>query len=81
MFDAHQPKFRIHQRVVALQDLVNDGSYPDAAADELLVASGSCGDVVRIGRHTETAAFIYVIDFGRRVLGCVEHELDAARPA
>lgn len=69
------PRYQWGQRVQALADLCNDGSYPDAAQDELLVPRGVVGEVVRIGHHTESGIPVYLVDFGARVLGCLEDEI------
>lgn len=79
MDDMRQPKFQWGQPVLAAIDLVNDGSYPDCAADELLAAQDTRGEVVQVGSHTDTNTPIYLVEFrGGRVVGCLEEELGAA---
>jgi nitrogen fixation protein NifZ len=72
-------KYQWGQRVRAAIDLVNDGSYPERAPEELLVAAGGLGEIVQVGLHTESNASIYLVEFGPRlVVGCLEDEIAAA---
>jgi nitrogen fixation protein NifZ len=74
-----EPRFPIYQwgqRVRALIDLHNDGSYPDSAAEALLVKSGDGGEIVQVGTHAESNTPIYLVEFGERlVVGCLEEEI------
>ncbi len=73
------PRFQWGQTVVALSDLVNDGSYPDCAADELLAASGTAGEVVQVGSIVDRQIPVYLVSFPNgRVVGCFEEEIGAA---
>ena len=45
------PKYQWGQRVKAVTDLMNDGSFPGAAAEARLVAIGDTGEIVQVGRH------------------------------
>lgn len=72
------PRYREGQEVLAATHLYNDGSVPGAEDDELLVAAGGPGEIVHVGHHVETGVPVYRVDFGVRVLGCLEEEL---RPA
>jgi nitrogen fixation protein NifZ len=64
------------QRVRALVDLHNDGSYPDQPLDALLAAAGSAGEVVQVGVVVEAGINVYMVEFAPgRVIGCLEHEL------
>ena len=79
MDEIRPPKFQWGQPVLAAIDLVNDGTYPDCAADELLTAQGSPGEVVQVGNHVETQTPIYLVEFPNgRVIGCLEEEISAA---
>jgi nitrogen fixation protein NifZ len=79
MFDLRQPIYQWGQKVRASADLVNDGSYPEAPVDALLVAQGSVGEIVNVGHHEEANMPIYLVEFGDRlVVGCFEEELVAA---
>ncbi|RUP30799.1 MAG: nitrogen fixation protein NifZ [Curvibacter sp.] len=66
------------QRVIALDDLVNDGSHPGCAPDALLAARGSVGEVVNIGHATELNEPVYLVQFADAVVGCLEVELAPA---
>ena len=66
------------QRVIALDDLVNDGSYPDSAEDSLLAARGSVGEVVKIGYAQDLNEPVYLVEFADCVVGCLEIELAPA---
>jgi len=74
------PAYAWGQYVVALDNLVNDGSYPDRPQDDLLVARGSVGEVVNIGHAPELNEPVYLVQFGGCVVGCLEIELVPAPP-
>lgn len=76
MFDPRAPIYQWGQRVRAVIDLFNDGSYPDAAEGALLAAAGTVGEIVQIGHHTEANLPIYLVEFGTVVLGCLEEEIE-----
>ena len=74
--DLAVPKYQWGQRVRALIDLRNDGSFPDAPVDGLLVNIGDTGEIVQVGTHTEANVPIYLVEFGERlVVGCLEEEI------
>ncbi|MBL8307992.1 MAG: nitrogen fixation protein NifZ [Rubrivivax sp.] len=75
MIEPREPKYRWGQSVLAADDLYNDGSLPDIAEDQLLVAAGGPGEIVQIGHHREANVPIYMVDFGVVVLGCLEEEI------
>lgn len=76
MIEPLAPIYQWGQRVAALVDLYNDGSYPDQPGDVLLVSQGEQGEVVQVGTITETNAPIYLVEFQEgRVVGCTEEEL------
>lgn len=66
------------QRVIALDDLVNDGSYPERARDALLAARGAVGEIVNVGHALEHNEPVYLVEFGGCVIGCLEDELAPA---
>lgn len=66
------------QRVIALDDLVNDGSHPECAPDALLAPRGSLGEVVNIGHAVELNEPVYLVQFANAVVGCLEVELAPA---
>ncbi|MFA5952170.1 MAG: nitrogen fixation protein NifZ [Hyphomicrobium sp.] len=76
MIEPRLPKFQWGQRVKALIDLHNDGSFPDAPEKALLVSVGDAGEIVQVGTHTEANMPIYLVEFGERlVVGCLEEEI------
>jgi nitrogen fixation protein NifZ len=73
------PIYQWGQRVSAVIDLYNDGSYPDQPSEALLVAVGQIGEIVQIGTHTESNTPVYLVEFGElQVVGCLEEEIVAA---
>jgi nitrogen fixation protein NifZ len=66
------------QRVIALDDLCNDGSYPERPLDALLAARGSLGEIVKVGHALELNEPIYLVQFDDCVIGCMELEIIAA---
>lgn len=76
MIAPQAPKFQWGQRVRATLDLYNDGSYPERAADTLLVRNGDAGEIVQIGTHVASNLPIYLVEFGaNHVVGCFEEEI------
>lgn len=76
MLDIREPKFQWGQPVVTLIDLVNDGSYPGVELEDLLIASGTRGEIVQTGMHEESNTPIYLVEFpGGKVVGCLENEI------
>lgn len=76
MIEPRLPKYQWGQKVKALVDLHNDGSFPDAAQDARLVAVGDSGEIVQVGTHTEANMPIYLVEFGTHlVVGCLEEEI------
>ena len=76
MIEPPTPKYDWGQRVQALSDLRNDGSFPGFPEDALLVASGDPGEIVQVGMHTESNTPVYLVEFGEKlVVGCFEEEI------
>jgi len=76
MIEPRIPKYQWGQRVKALIDLFNDGSFPDAAVDARLVGVGDTGEIVQVGTQTEANLPIYLVEFGEGlVVGCLEEEI------
>lgn len=70
------PLFQWGQRVQAVVDLYNDGSYPEYPDDALLVKAGDAGEIVQVGTHVEANVPVYLVEFGeKRVVGCLEQEI------
>ena len=76
--DLREPAYAWGQRVIALDDLFNDGSYPERAADALLAARGTVGEIVNIGQAPELNEPVYLVQFADCVVGCLEIELAPA---
>jgi nitrogen fixation protein NifZ len=73
---ATNPRFDWGQRVQAATDLFNDGSYPEEPENALLVSTGAVGEIVQVGKHVESGATVYIVEFeADRLIGCFEPEL------
>lgn len=76
MIEPRRPRYQWGQRVKALNDLLNDGSFPGAPLEALLVRVGDAGEIVQVGTHTEANMPVYLVEFGdRMVVGCLEDEI------
>jgi nitrogen fixation protein NifZ len=79
MTEPREPAYPWGLRVVALDDLVNDGTYPDRPQDALLAPRGAVGEIVNIGHATDLNEPVYLVEFGpehgRCVVGCLEDEI------
>jgi nitrogen fixation protein NifZ len=76
VIDPRLPKYEWGQRVKTLIDLYNDGTFPNAEPEALLVANGGLGEIVQVGAHTDTSTPIYLVEFGDGlVVGCLEEEI------
>ncbi len=71
------PLYAWGQHVVALDDLLNDGSHPERAVDALLAPRGAVGMVVNVGHATEVNEPVYLVEFDGCVVGCLELEIVA----
>ena len=70
------PRFDWGQRVQAATDLFNDGSYPEEPSNALLVRAGEPGEIVQVGKHVDSGAIVYMVEFATdRLVGCFEPEL------
>jgi len=74
------PAYAWGQRVIALDDLINDGSHPERAPDALLAARGSVGEIVKLGHAPDINEPVYLVQFADCVVGCLEIELVPAPP-
>jgi nitrogen fixation protein NifZ len=76
MIDPRTPIYEWGQRVRAVGDLRNDGTYPGLPENALLVSRGEVGEIVQVGAHTETNTPVYLVEFkGNMVVGCFEEEI------
>lgn len=73
-----QPSYDWGMSVVALVDLINDGSYPDHAEGACLVTAGAVGEIVKVGHLIDDGEPLYLVEFGRKVIGCIEEEIAPA---
>jgi len=74
--ESQQPRYEWGQRVQAAEDLFNDGSHPEQEAHGLLVRAGEAGEVVQVGRHSDSGTIVYKVEFAlNQVVGCLEPEL------
>ena len=79
MLDVREPRFQWGQPVKTTVDLFNDGSHPQAAEEELLIASGTRGEIVQTGMHEEANIPVYLVEFpDGKVIGCLEEEIGPA---
>ena len=77
--DIREPKYQWGQRVIAAQDLFNDGSHPYEPPQALLAAAGAVGEIVQVGTHTESNTPVYLVEFNStHVVGCLEEEIRGA---
>jgi nitrogen fixation protein NifZ len=75
MIDVREPRYQWGQQVVAMVDLINDGTFPDLPDDAVLASVGTEGEIVQVGRHEEANQPVYMVDFEGRVIGCLEEEI------
>ena len=76
MIEPRIPRYQWGQRVKALIDLQNDGSFPNKPANAMLVGVGDTGEIVQVGTQTEANLPVYLVEFGERlVVGCLEEEI------
>lgn len=70
-----QPAYQWGMRVIALDDLCNDGSFPERDAGECLAEAGAVGEIVNVGQVVESGEPVYLVEFGNCVVGCTEDEI------
>lgn len=73
-----RPAYSWGMRVVALDDLCNDGTYPERGEGERLVTAGTLGEIVNIAQAVETGEPVYLVEFIGQVIGCTEDEIAPA---
>jgi nitrogen fixation protein NifZ len=74
-----EPIYEASHLIVAVVDLVNDGSHPQTLEGVVLVPKGTPGTVVRVGRAEESDTPVYLIEFpGGLLVGCLEEEIELA---
>ena len=76
MIEPRLPKYQWGQRVKAMIDLINDGSFPNAPEEGVLVNVGDAGEIVQVGTHTDSNTPVYLVEFKENlVVGCLEEEI------
>jgi nitrogen fixation protein NifZ len=76
MAEQQIPKYQWGQTISSQTDITNDGSYPDAPVDALLVEQGMQGEIVNVGNIEENGAPIYLVEFSNgKVVGVLEEEI------
>ncbi len=75
MIETREPSYQWGQLVLALVDMLNDGTYPDMPDDAVLVAQGAEGEIVQVGHHEEGNQPVYMVEFDGKVIGCLEEEI------
>jgi nitrogen fixation protein NifZ len=79
MIEPREAKYQWGQRITAMVDLFNDGSYPDREPEALLVGTGTQGEIVNVGYHEELNLPVYLVEFQvGGVVGCLEEEITPA---
>ncbi|RKT10433.1 nitrogen fixation protein NifZ [Paraburkholderia sp. RAU2J] len=73
-----QPAYQWGMRVIALDDLCNDGSFPERGQDDCLAEAGTVGEIVNVGQVVESGEPVYLVEFGNCVVGCKENEIAPA---
>jgi nitrogen fixation protein NifZ len=73
--EIREPAYAWGQRVIAIDDLHNDGSHPEREIDALLASRGDVGEIVNIGHAQEINEPVYLVQFADCVVGCLEIEL------
>lgn len=77
MIEPREPKYQWGQRVRAVLDLYNDGTFPDRPKDALLVHAEEPGEIVQIGGQVDSGLPVYLVQFdASRVVGCLEEEIE-----
>lgn len=77
-----RPAFQFGDKVRALKNVRNDGTYPGMNTGDALISAGDVGYVRDIGTFLQQY-FIYVIDFidRGRMVGMRKHELELVAAA
>jgi nitrogen fixation protein NifZ len=76
MIEPRLPKFQWGMKVRAVGELVNDGTFPEAEMNAVLVPDGGLGEIVNVGAHPDSNTPIYLVEFGEHlVVGCFEEEI------
>ena len=81
MAEQQIPKYQWGQVISCQTDLINDGSYPDAPVEAILVEKGTQGEIINVGNVEETGLPVYLVEFRQengkpgKVVGVLEEEI------
>jgi len=76
MNEPKEPEFQWGQIVKAVTNLYNDGTFPDALPDALLIESETTGEIVNVGVIESSGEPLYLVEFtGGQVIGVFESEI------
>lgn len=67
-------KYQWGDQVKASNDIHNDGTFPQVEENAVLVYQGEQGYILQVGKE-EGGVFLYVVEFGGKMVGCFEDEL------
>jgi nitrogen fixation protein NifZ len=73
----NQPVYERGDKVSALRDVRNDGTYPGSSIGEFLIRKGEVGYVTQVGTYLNRF-YVYSVDFleSERLVGMRAHELE-----
>lgn len=82
--DESEAKFFIGQKVMLLEEVKNDGTYPYLPIGAVMIDKGSVGYVRSVGEFLQVIR-VYEVHFmdervAIEIIGCREHELEALEP-
>ncbi|CUW40991.1 NifZ, nitrogenase P-cluster assembly [Magnetospirillum sp. XM-1] len=74
-----KPLYERGDKVTALRDVRNDGTYPGSRIGEFLIRKGEVGYVTQVGTYLNRF-YVYAVDFleAERLVGMRAHELERA---
>ena len=74
-----KPVYERGDKVIALRDVRNDGTYPGSRIGEFLIRRGEVGYVTQVGTYLNRF-YVYAVDFleSERLVGMRAHELERA---
>lgn len=72
-----KPAFERGDKVTALRDVRNDGTYPGSRIGEFLIRKGEVGYVSQVGTYLNRF-YVYAVDFVEceRLVGMRSHEIE-----
>lgn len=72
-----KPAYERGDKVMALRDVRNDGTYPGSRIGEFLIRKGEVGYISQIGTYLNRF-YVYAVDFveSERLVGMRTHEIE-----